>query len=113
MLERLYAERETRTRGARRVYTSLIERVSKPKSKIKRAKGAPRAFFRSGDLRVEYATESAHIQLLQLIDAAESTGLISAGSARALRASTAPPRALPETTEEESGSSALARFMGR
>jgi hypothetical protein len=114
LLERLYAERETRTRGARRVYTSLIERVSAPKSKIKRAKGAPRAFFNSGDLRIEYTSDSAHRQLMQLVDAAESTGLISAASARALRASTATPRALPEATEEEyTGSSALARFMGR
>lgn len=138
LLERLYAERETRTRGARRVYTSLIERVSSaPKSKIKRAKGAARAFFRSGDLRIEYSSDSAHRQLVQLVDAAESTGLISAASARALRASCTPPAphicrlceepiidkicacnaasALPEPTEEEesyTGSSALARFFG-
>ena len=113
LLERLYAERETRTRGARRVYTSLIERVSAPKSQIKRAKGAPRAFFNSGDLRIEYTSDSAHRQLMQLIDAAESTGLISGASARTLRASTYAPRvAIPEV-EEESGSSALARFMGR
>lgn len=115
LLERLYAEREQHTRGGRRVYTSLIERVSKPKSKIKRAKGAPRAFFNSGDLRIEYTSDSSHRQLMQLVDAAQETGLISAASARALRASCAPPRALSQTPEgeEDTGSSALARFMGR
>lgn len=109
----LYAERERHTRGARRVYTSLIERVSKPKSNIKAAKGAPRARFSPGDLRIEYADDSAHIQLMQLVDAAESAGLISQASASALRASTraAPPPA-PEEEREDTGGSALARFWG-
>lgn len=113
LLASLYAERERHTRGARRVYTSLIERVSKPKSKIKAAKGAPRARFSPGDLRIEYADGSAHIQLMQLVDAAESAGLISQASASALRASTrvAPPPA-PEEEREDTGGSALARFWG-
>jgi len=100
LLASLYAEREKHTRGARRVYTSLIARVSKPASKIKAAKSAPRARFSPGDLRIQYADDSAHIQLMQLVDAAEDKGLISKASAEALRYSArATPPSPPEGRE--------------
>ena len=113
MLERLYAERETKTRGARRVYTSLIERVSTPSSH-KPVKRSTRSSFSSGDLRIEYASKSALAQVMRLVDAAERGELISKASASALRSSCTPPRALREVEpeEEETGGNALARFFG-
>ncbi len=91
MVQRLYAERENHTRGNRRIYTSLIERLSTPRPKIKRAKGAPRARFSSGDLSIEYSSQEVFTQFVQLVDAAESTKLITRASAEALRSALRAP----------------------
>ena len=113
LLETLYVEREKHNRGARRVYTALIDRVSTPKSKIKAAKGAAKARFLPGDLQIQYNNLRAHRELMQLVAAAEQGGLISKASAAALRSSTSAPRSTHHLQEEEhTGSSALARFWG-
>jgi hypothetical protein len=83
LLERLYAARETHSRGARRIYTAIIEKVSGSK----RSNSTTQAYFKAGDLNITYTSKSALAQLMQLIDTAERGELISKASASALRTS--------------------------
>jgi len=84
ILDSLYAERKLYTGAQRRVYTSIIDKVSQE------TKQAPSAALLPGDLRIEYRSFRAQRQILELIDAAERAGIVSRGSASTLRASVTP-----------------------
>ena len=80
ILDSLYAERKLHTGAQRRVYTSIIDKVSQE------TKQAPNVALLPADLRIEYRSLRAQRQILELIDAAESAGIVSRGSASTLRA---------------------------
>ena len=84
ILDSLYAERKLHTGAQRRVYTSIIDKVSQE------TKQAPNVALLPHDLRIEYRSLRAQRQILELIDAAESAGIVSRGSASTLRASCTP-----------------------